>query len=405
MTATHERIELLPDPAPRDVEYTLISVDDHLVEPADMFDGRMPAKFADRAPKVVVQDDETEPWFYEGVMLPQAGSNAVVGQVDRSKVHDPMTFDDMRPGCYRVKDRIRDMDINGVWASANFPSIISGFCGRIFSTSKDQELGLAVTRAWNDWMAEEWYGPYPDRIIPIGITWLTDPAIGAAEIERNAARGFRSVTLPEQPHRLGFPSFHSGYWDPIFRACEETDTVVSLHVGSSGLNPIAPDAPPTVSTVLFPVTSMEACVDLVWSGLPIRFPKLKIVMAEGGIGWVPMVLDRLDYIVDHAGGPSYGYWYWADVTKGVDISASEVLRRNFFFAVLDDKSTLDIRHHIGIDNIMAEVDYPHGDSTWPDSQSHFVSILDKYPVEDIRKITHENAARVFRHPLPTISKP
>jgi predicted TIM-barrel fold metal-dependent hydrolase len=398
-------VELLSDPEPRDVSYTLISVDDHLVEPADMFEGRLPAKFAGDAPRIIVQDDRTEPWFYEGAMLPQAGSNAVVGQVHRDQVRDPMSFEDMRPGAYNVHDRIRDMDINGVWASVNFPSIISGFCGRIFSQSKDPDLGLAVTCAWNDWMFEEWHGAYPDRLVPMGITWLSDPEIGAHEIRRNAARGFTSVTFPEQPHRLGFPSLHSGYWDPILRACEETSTVISLHVGSSGLNEAAADAPSGVAVTLFPVSSMQAAADWIWSGALVRFPEINVVMAEGGIGWVPMLLDRLDFVMDHVGGGSIGSWDWKRITSGADLSPSDVLRRNFHFAVLDDRSTLRLRDRIGVDHIMAEVDYPHADSTWPDSQAHFVNILQDLPVDVIRKITHENAARLFRNPLPELVLP
>lgn len=403
--ALHRPVELLPDPEPREVAYTLISVDDHLVEPAAMFEGRLPERLQDRAPKVVVREDGTEPWFYEDTMLPQAGSNAVVGQVHRDQMHDPMAFSDMRPGCYRVEDRIRDMDINGVWGSVNFPSIISGFCGRIFSQSKDQELGLAVTRAWNDWMYEEWAGAYPDRLVGIGITWLADPQIGAQEIRRNAERGFTSVTLPEMPHRIGLPSMHTRYWDPILQACEDTDTVISLHVGSSGTNAMAPDAPGGINAVIFPVTSMQAATDWVWSGAPVRFPNLKIVMAEGGIGWVPMLLDRIDYVMDHAGGCSYGAWTWKEVAPGADLSPSEVLLRNFYFAVLDDRKTLELRNAIGVDHIMAEVDYPHADSTWPDSQRHFVEILAHLSVEEIRKITHENAASLFRLPLPPEVRP
>jgi predicted TIM-barrel fold metal-dependent hydrolase len=403
--ALHQPIELLPDPDPRAVAYTLISVDDHLVEPADMFEGRLPAHLQDRAPRIVVQDDGTEPWFYEGKMLPQAGSNAVVGQKHRDQVHDPMAFEDMRPGCYRVEDRIRDMDINGVWGSVNFPSIISGFCGRIFSQSDHQELGLAVTRAWNDWMHEEWAGRYPDRLVAMGITWLTDPETGADEIRRNAERGFTSVTLPELPHRIGLPSLHTRYWDPILAACEETDTVISLHVGSSGVEPPAPGAPGGVSAVLFPVGSMQAATDWLWSGAPVRFPHLKIVMAEGGMGWVPMLLDRLDYVMDHAGGCSYGAWTWDGVAPGAGLSPSEVLLRNFYFAVLDDRNTFVLRDLIGVDHIMAEVDYPHADSTWPDSQRHFVELLGHLPTDEIRKITHENAARLFRLPLPSDVRP
>jgi predicted TIM-barrel fold metal-dependent hydrolase len=390
------RIQLLPDPAPRKVEHTLISVDDHLVEPANMFEGRMPAKFADLAPRIERAEDGTEPWVYDGRQLAQQGSNAVVGQADRRQMLQPAGFEDMRKGAWDVHERVRDMDINGVWASANFPSIISGFCGTIFSRTRDPELGLAVTRAWNDWMVEDWHGAYPERLIPLAITWLADPELGAAEIRRNAARRVNAVTLPEQPHNLGYPSTHSGYWDPILAACEETDTVICLHVGSSGLTPTAKDAAKGLSSVLFPVTSMEACADWIWSGAPLRFPNLKFVMAEGGIGWVPMLLDRFDYVVGHAGGPSAGAWGWQEK----NMTPSEVMKRNFYFAILDDRSTLDLRYRIGVDHIMAEVDYPHADSTWPDSQEHFAALLGSLPAEEIDQITHLNAARIFRHPLP-----
>ncbi len=248
MVDTSRVIELLPDPTPRDVVYTLISVDDHLVEPPDVFEGRLPARLQDRAPRVDTLDNGDEVWVYEGVRIEQRGTNAVAGQANRESLTGPMKFADMRPGCFRIADRVRDMDLNGVWASVNFPSMVTGFCGRVFSASKDQELGLAVARAWNDWMYEEWYSPYPERVVPMGLTWLSDPVIGAAEIVRNAERGFTAVTLPEQPHRLGYPSLHSGYWDPILRACEETDTVICLHVGSSGVNPTADDAPGVLDT-------------------------------------------------------------------------------------------------------------------------------------------------------------
>ncbi len=403
-TVTRRRVELLPDPPARDAEYTLISVDDHLVEPPDMFVGRLPRKFADRAPRVFPQPDGTDPWFYEGTLMPQTGANAVVGQAQHGEMSDPLSFRDMRPGCHSVHDRIKDMDINGQWGSVNFPSILSGFCGRIFSRSKDPELGLAVTRAWNDWMAEAWHGAYPDRLVPMGITWLTDAQIGADEIRRNAARGFTAVTLPELPWRLGLPSLSSGYWDPILRACEETETVIALHVGSSGPQSYAADSDPGLRVILFPVSSLQAAADWVWSGVALRFAGLKIVMAEGGIGWVPMLIDRMDYVIAHEGGPSMGASAWKELGEK-ELSPSDVLRRNFYFALLSDPATLEIRDSIGVDHIMVEVDYPHADSTWPDSQTHFGKLLGHLPVEDIRKMTHENAARLFRTPLPSHVRP
>ena len=136
------------------------------------------------------------------------------------------------------------MDINGVWASLSFPSMITGFCGRVYSQCSDPELGLATTRAFNDWVHDEWWQPHPDRIIPLGITWLSDPEIGAAEIRRNAERGFRAVTLPERPHQIGYPSIFDEHWAPILEACADTGTVVCLHVGSSGMGEIPPGLRP-----------------------------------------------------------------------------------------------------------------------------------------------------------------
>jgi predicted TIM-barrel fold metal-dependent hydrolase len=301
----------------------------------------------------------------------------------------------MRRGCWDIEARIKDMDINGVWASLNFPSMVTGFCGRVFSQADDPELGLAVTRAWNDWFYEEWYLAHPDRIIPMGITFLSDPVIAAEEIRRNAERGFRSVTLPERPHRLGFPSIFTGYWDPIIEACVETDTVVSLHVGSSGMADMAPDGPNVqLGATLFGQMSLSACAEWLWSGYGMRYPELKIAMSEGGIGWVAMLLDRLDNIVDRSG---YGI--------GWDIRPADVLKRNFWFCTIDDPSTIDTRYRIGVDHIMVETDYPHGDSTWPDSQA----VIEKYwghlPTEELRLLTHLNAARLYRHPLPDVCVP
>src|SRR6266581_8687896 len=233
----------LPDPDPRDVKYTIISVDDHVVEPAHTFDGRLPSRFQARAPRIVETSEGHQVWEFEGEHFTQVGMNAVAGRRPETVKVEPFRFDQMRSGCWDIDARVHDMDINGVWASLNFPSMITGFCGRVFSQCSDPELGLAVTRAWNDWLYEAWYSPHPERIIPMGITYLADPEEGAAEIRRNAARGFTGVTLPEQPHRIGMEPIFSSWWDPIIAACAETDTVICLHVGSTGVVDMPPGAP------------------------------------------------------------------------------------------------------------------------------------------------------------------
>jgi predicted TIM-barrel fold metal-dependent hydrolase len=381
----------LPEPEPRDVRYTVISVDDHLVEPADMFEGRLPAHLQDRAPRIVETPRGHEVWEFDGDRYTQVGMNAIAGRRPETVKVEPFRFDQMRRGCWDIDARIHDMDINGVWASLNFPSMITGFCGRVFSQCSDAELGLAVTRAWNDWLFDEWYSPYPERIIPMGITWLTDPEIGADEIRRNAERGFRSVTLPERPHRIDLPSIFTDYWEPIIRACAETDTVISLHVGSSGMSDFPEGCPAMqLGATLFGQLSLTACAEWLWSGWAVRYPDLKIAMSEGGIGWVAMLLDRLDNIVDRS---RYGL--------GWDLRPAEILKRNFWFCTIDDPSTIDTRHRIGVDHVMAEVDYPHGDGTWPDTQLIIEKCWGHIPAAELRALCCENAARLYRHPLPT----
>ena len=332
-------------------------------------------------------------WEFEGQRYTQVGMNAVAGRRPETYGLEPFRFDQMRPGCYDIDARVRDMDINGVWASVNFPSMITGFCGRVFFDAKDRELGLACIRAWNDWLFEEWYSPHPDRIVPLGITYLADPDLAVAEIRRNAERGFTSVTFPERPHEIGLPSlWDREHWDPIMEAVVETDTVVSLHVGSSGLTPAPPGAGMTPSSS-GPRCSASCRSSPARSGCGratrLRLPSLKIAMSEGGIGWVAMLLDRLDNIVDRSG---YGL--------GWDVRPADVLQRNFWFCTIDDPSTIDTRHRIGVDHIMVEVDYPHGDSTWPDTQDVIEKCWGHIPADELRAMCSENAAALYRHPLP-----
>jgi predicted TIM-barrel fold metal-dependent hydrolase len=288
------------------------------------------------------------------------------------------------------------MDLNGVWASLNFPSMVAGFAGRNLFSATDEEAGRAAIRAWNDWLHDEWYQAAPDRIIPLGLAYLPDPHEAAAEIRRNAERGFRSVSFPERPHRIDLPSvWERDHWDPIIAACLDTDTVISIHVGSSGMHDMAPGSPMLqLGATLFGQLSLTACAEWLWSGYPAEHPDLKIAMSEGGIGWVPMLLDRLDNIVDRSG---YG--------MGWDLRPSEVLQRNFWYCTIDDPSTIDARHRIGVDRIMVEVDYPHGDSTWPDTQDVLEAAWGHLPARELRAMCSENAAGLYRWDLPDVVLP
>jgi predicted TIM-barrel fold metal-dependent hydrolase len=391
---THAEATLLPDPEPRPRHYTIISVDDHLIEPADVFEGRVPAALADQAPRVITLDDGRETWVYEEGFYPQVGLNAVAGRPKAEWSMEPARFDEMRRGCYDIEARVRDMDLDGIYASLCFPSLIAGFAGTIFANSKDQALGLACLRAWNDWHIEEWAGPHPDRIIPLQLPWLRDPEIAAADVRRNAERGFKAISFPENPVDLKLPSVHTDHWDPFLRACEETQTVICLHNGSSSWTAArSPGAPLELYTSLFSVNAIAAAADWLGARIPTRFPEIRVAFSEGGIGWVPMLIDRIDYVLDHSAVGSQG---WDDPS----LSPTDALRRNFWFCTIDIPSTMALREHIGIDHICLESDYPHADSTWPDTQLRAVDGLRDFTPTEVRKVTWENASTLFRHPVP-----
>ena len=391
---TRENTDFLPEPASAHRHFTIISADDHIVEPPNTFEGRVPAKYVDQAPQVVEKDDGSETWLYAGNEFKNVGFNAVVGRPIADYNFEPTRFDQMRRGAWDVDARVADMDLDGIYASVNFPSFLPGFCGhRLQLTVDDPDLALAVTRAWNQWNIEAWSGAHPDRLIPCQIPFLLDAQIAADEIRSNAEKGFKAVSFSEAPHHLGLPSIHSGYWDPVVAACAETGTVINLHIGSSGSSPsTAPDAPPDTVGVLFFGYAMFAAVDWLFSLLPVRFPDLKLCLSEGGIGWVAGLLDRLDHMLPYHS--MYGTW------EGIDLTPAEVLQRNFWFCAVEDPSTFPTARRIGSENILVETDYPHADSTWPTTQAKLATTLEGFSAEDVERFTWKNAAELFRHDVP-----
>lgn len=388
---------LLPDPDPRAIRAPVISVDDHLIEPPDLFEGRMPSRLAGRAPRIVERTGGDQYWLFEGAEYPNVGLNAVVGRPRDEWSMEPARFDQMRPGCFDIHARVVDMDLAGIWASLCFPSLVAGFCGAVFSSTTDRELGLACTRAWNRWHAEVWAGSYPERIIPLQLPWLADVTVAAAEVRANAALGFRAVSFPEFPAQLGLPSIFTDHWDPFFAACQETGTVVCLHTGASAWAPLPSPGPPfELLPTVFPVNALLAASEWLWSGVPVRFPTLRVALSEGGIGWVPMLMDRVDYVLEHSASGSDG------ATWTSDLRPSEVLARNFWYCTIDDPSAVPLLDRIGLDHVMVETDYPHADSTWPDTQDVLGRSFGGLPDTVLRQVAGGNAAALFDHPLPTV---
>jgi predicted TIM-barrel fold metal-dependent hydrolase len=368
---------------------TFISVDDHLVEPPHLFDGHIPERYRDRAPRVTRQPDGSEVWEYEGTKIPNIGLNAVAGRPKEEYGIEPTAYAEMRKGCWDVHERVKDMNAGGILGSMCFPSFPS-FSGRLFAATEDKGLALAVLRAYNDWHVDEWCGSYPGRFIPMGLPVLWDPQLAADEVRRLAAKGVHSVTFTENPATLGYPSFHSDHWDPLWQACVDTGTVLSIHLGSSGqLVVTAPDAPMDVMITLQPMNICQAAADLLWSRVLKQFPDIRIALSEGGTGWIPYFLDRLDrtYEMHHR---------WTGQDFG-DKLPSEVFREHFLTCFIADPVGIRLRDMIGLDNIAWECDYPHSDSSWPEAPEELAAVSQDVPDDELAKITYQNAMRWYSY--------
>jgi predicted TIM-barrel fold metal-dependent hydrolase len=366
----------------------LVSVDDHVVEPPDLFERHLPEKWRDVAPRVVQRDDGTDVWLYQGMELPNIGLNAVAGRPPDEYGLEPTSFAEMRDGCYDIDERVRDMNANGVLGSMCFPSFPQ-LCGQLFARSKDKDAGLAILKAYNDWHIDDWCGSYPGRFIPLSLPPLWDPDEMAAEVRRVAAKGCHAVSFSENPEKLKLPSFHSDHWDPFWKACSDEGTIVCLHIGSSSqLVVTAADAPIDVLITLQPINIVQAAADLLWSPVLRKFPDLRVCLSEGGIGWIPYFLDRVDWIYER-------HHAWTGQDFGHQLP-SQLFRERVVVCFIDDPAGIEARHRVGVDRITWEADYPHSDSTWPQSPERLMKSLPGVPDDEINAITHENAMRHYR---------
>jgi predicted TIM-barrel fold metal-dependent hydrolase len=389
----------------------IVSVDDHVVEPPGTWSSRLPKKYADVGPRIVYapagevvfkggklsiapgkkgEGPEAAFWFYEELRRPLMRLDAAVGYPRDDVDLRLVGYDDMRKGAWSVPERIADMDQNWIESSLCFPTF-PRFCGQTFTEAKDKELADLCVKAYNDFMVEEWCGPSEGRLIPLIIIQLWDADLAAAEVRRNATRGVRAVCFSEIPPFLGLPSIHdqNNYWDPFFAACEETGTVICMHIGSSSKMPsTSADAPPAVGSTLTFANSAYSLVDWLMSGVFTRFPKLVIAYSEGQIGWLPYVLERADIVWEENRG-------WGGVADTVLEPPSELFRKHVYGCFFNDAHGLKSLDDIGVDNVTYESDYPHSDSTWPDTRALAEEHMKELSAEVIEKIVRSNAIRML----------
>jgi len=301
---------------------------------------------------------------------------------------EPTRYDQILPGCYKVKERLEDMDMDGILASMCFPTF-SRFCGQTFLEAKDKELAEACVVAYNDFMVEEWCGDSGGRLIPLCLIPLWDAGKAAAEVRRNAARGVRAVCFSEIPPHLGLPSIHSGWWDPLFAACEDTGTVVCMHIGSSSKMPATSgDAPVAVAATLSFGNAMSSLCDFLFSGVLVRFPRLVLAYSEGQIGWLPYILERADDVWrEHRA--------WSGVKDIVPAPPSSYFHRQVYGCFFRDQHGLDSIGVIGAERITFETDYPHTDSTWPDTRAVAEQMVQHLSDDEVYRIMRGNAIEML----------
>ncbi len=380
----------------------LISVDDHVLEPPNVWVDRLPKKYRDVGLRLETTDDG-EFWLYEQRRLPTSGLSAVAGKRREEFSPEPVTYAEMRPGCYDVKARIEDMDQAGIIASMCFPSV-TRFCGQLFYEGQDKDLALLSLQAYNDWMHDEWCGSAPGRLIPLTLIPLWDTTLAVTELERCAARGSHAFAFSENPEPLGLPSIHdpNGYWEPVMAAANDLEMVVCMHTGSSSTLPaVCSDAPFMANLAWGASRTAGAMLSWLFSGLFSRYDNLKIALSEGEIGWIPYFLERAEQVYDHtrywvARGHQFEDHAGSAIPADGEFDIRALYRDHVYGCFIDDIAGLNNLDTIGEDNVMIEVDYPHESSTWPDSIDLATKRMAHLPESTRYKILRGNAERLFQ---------
>jgi predicted TIM-barrel fold metal-dependent hydrolase len=392
--------------------HPLLSANAHIVIPPDAFAGRLPAKWAGRAPRLVHREDVGgQGWLFEGrqgrlhrTCLMAGAHDEPAWREDVTNFHRNTAHEELRPGCWDARQRLEDMDADGIAVvAATMDPGGMGFAGEVMSMTDEPELSFAVVRAWNDWYHEQWVSVAPDRFIPIGYVSYLGPEEAAAEVRRNAERGFKGVALRD-PADLDLFWFGTGHWDPLLRACDETSTVIVHHTEPvpwmKGAPPqIAGNAPYSypMGQTLFQLEAAQFVNSMLFGGVLTRFPALRVLVAESGGSWLPHYLRRLLWTREHSPLTRNG---WPDP----DCEPGDIVRENFYFSTQE----LDVPFELaaqGLTKWLFEDDYPHIESIWPDTAKQFDADTAGQPAEAIERLAWRTGAELFGFPMPTLTPP
>jgi predicted TIM-barrel fold metal-dependent hydrolase len=376
----------------------LISVDDHMVEPRDLWASRAPAKFKDKAPVVVVDTDGNEKWkILDQPLRGVGGLNALAGRKFEEYTQKTFNFSEMRPGCYDPKARVQDMDVDGVKAQMCFPSV-AGLGGETLLNVKDRDYQLWAIKAYNDYLIEEFQASAPGRLYGHALIPWTDVEDAIAELKRVKGKGIVGVCVPSHLNVSiqGAPHLADPAMDPIWSACEELEIPVSMHIGGGGppragagaANAIFAGTPGLAAAGIHsaPLSNFNVLAEIIWLGMLDRHPRLKVISTEGGIGWLGYFIERGDWTWERQ-----RHWTQSKIQK-----PSFYFHRQCYGAFLDDPSGIALRYTIGVENILWESDYPHSDTTWPFSHQRVNESLGHVPENERRKIVYDNAVTLFK---------
>ena len=394
-------------PAEEDLP-NMISVDDHVMEPKELWQEQLPASLRDRGPRTVrekvklsfkgghygfernAEDGQwCDVWLFDDLVTPTGLLHAPAGVPRDEQRNIPAVYEDFRDGTWDQTARLADMDLNHVDAAINYPNIFPRFAGQGFLERSDKELALTCLRIYNDWMIDDWCaGAGKGRLIPLTLVPLWDPALAAEEVRRCAAKGSYAIAFSENVAKLGQPSLYTGAWDVLWEACQETETSVSMHIGSSSSMPTtSDDAPLATSMSMYAQNAQGSLCDWVFSGSLERFPDITIAYAESQVGWMPFQLERMDAV-------------WRDGRGDVDhvkTLPSEQVKGRVYGCVFDDLHGLINRDAVGTDHILWETDYPHSDGTFPHSRkiAHELFTAAGMNAEECRMVLRSNAVKAY----------
>jgi predicted TIM-barrel fold metal-dependent hydrolase len=371
------------------LKYGLISVDDHVQEPPDLWTSRLSkSRWGDRIPHVERTAVGTERWVSDGEVLLHrpAGAAALMG--DRN--HEPDRWDEVPPGAYRPSERLKVMDASGVDYSVLYPTV-AGSAGQAFGQLKDPDLELACVRAYNDWLIDEWAAA-SDRFIPQCIVPVWPPEATVGEIKRAIAKGHRGVVFPALPMDLrDVPHVAEPEYDPVWAICAELDVPLCLHAGASpGLqypphSGLAPTLAEALNSVTKPVSSVFVLGLYLFSRILMRQPRLRVILAESALSWGMLYLEWADHQFEHDGLAREGY----------ELKPSEMFRRQCYLNAWFDQ-VAPFEQYIGADHILWSTNFPLATSTWPQTRDTIERCFQGVSTEAREKVLWRNAAGLYR---------